>query len=175
MSAPEAQRPTREAAGGGVLGWLLADPAAAVYGTIVVGTVLAAESARRETYPKTIAAVVITLLLYWLAHGYAELAGQRLQFGGRLTAARTRTTMVHELSLLAGAALPLAAVLVCWVAGVDLSSAVTAAVWVDAAVLLAIEFTAALRARLSGLELLAQTLVGAMLGTLILALRIVLH
>ena len=41
------------------------NPGRLVYGTIAVGALLAAESARQETYVETVFAVAITLLLYW--------------------------------------------------------------------------------------------------------------
>jgi hypothetical protein len=50
-----------------------------VYGTIVVATLLATESARSETYGKTIGAVVVALLTYWLVITYSQYAGERLE------------------------------------------------------------------------------------------------
>src|ERR1035441_8833725 len=49
------------------------NPGRLVYGTIAVGALLAAESARQETYVETVFAVAITLLLYWLAHSFFAL------------------------------------------------------------------------------------------------------
>jgi len=154
---------------------ILRNPRDLVYGVIAVGAMLAAESAGRETYPKTVAAVVVTLVLYWLAHSYAEVAGERLREGGRLTARRLFVTMLNETPILLGAVLPLIAVLICWWADVNLSDAEAAAVWTAAGLVLALELTAGLRARLSGLELLLQALTGAMLGLLIILLRALLH
>jgi len=56
-----------------------ANPAGLIYGTIAVAALLAAESARRETYVETVGAVLITLLLYWLAHSYAGFTGERVR------------------------------------------------------------------------------------------------
>ena len=52
-----------------------------VYGTILVATLLSAESARSETYLKTVGAVVVTLLAYWVTISYSEFAGERLERG----------------------------------------------------------------------------------------------
>ena len=158
-----------------VVGLLLDNPGDAVYGAIAVGALLAAESARRETYVRTVTAVVITLLLYWLAHSYADLAGQRLRAGDRLSARRFISTMVHEFPILLGAILPLITILLCWSGGVSLSGAVTAAVWTSASIVLLIELVAAIRAQLRGLPLLVQALTGAGLGSLIIVLRGLLH
>lgn len=158
-----------------IIALILENPGDAVYGAIAVGALLAAETARQETYAKTIAAVVITLLLYWLAHSYADLAGERLRSGARLTARGLLATMLRELPILIGAAIPLVTLLVCWIAGAGLSAAIIAAVWTSAAIVFAIEIAAGVRGRLPGRQLLAQALVGALLGSLIILLRGVLH
>ena len=154
---------------------MAANPAGAVYGTIAVAALLAAESARRETYPKTVAAVVLTLLLYWLAHSYAESTGHRLQSAEKLTLAGLARTMASELSILIGASVPLLAVLIWWAAGAHLTSAVSAALWTAAVVVMVTEVVVGLRARLSGRELVIQTGLGALLGLLVIALRVLLH
>jgi hypothetical protein len=115
------------------------------------------------------------LVLYWVAHSYAEFAGHRLTSAGRLTLAGIARAMLHEVSLLAGASVPLIPLLVWWVAGGQLANAVTAAVWTSALTIAMIELIAGLRARLSGRDLLGQVALGALLGLLVIALKIVLH
>jgi hypothetical protein len=159
----------------GFFGLILNNPGSAIYGTIAVGALLAAESVRRETYGKNIEAVVITLLIYWLAHAYADLAAARLRSGARLTIGRLAKTMLHELPLLAGATIPLAILLICWAAGTRLSVAVIAALWTSAAIVVTIELSAGIRGRLAGRQFLAQVLVGAVLGSLVIFLKVVLH
>jgi hypothetical protein len=159
----------------GFFGLILNNPGSAIYGTIAVGALLAAESVRRETYGKNIEAVVITLLIYWLAHAYADLAAVRLRSGERLTIGRLAKTMLHELPLLAGATIPLAILLICWAAGTRLSVAVIAALWTSAAIVVTIELSAGIRGRLAARQFLAQVLVGAVLGSLVIFLKVVLH
>jgi hypothetical protein len=151
------------------------NPAGAVYGTIAVAALLAAESARRETYLATVAAVVITLALYWLAHSYAEFTGERLRTGERLTWPGLSRMMARELTILIGAAVPLVVLLISWVGGASLTTAVNAAIWTSAAMIAIIEVILGLRSRLPGRELAAQTVLGALLGLLVVALRVVLH
>jgi len=147
----------------------------AVYGTISVAALLAAESALRETYPETIGAVLLTLLMYWLAHSYAELASERLRTGQVLTLRSVARTMAGELTILIGAAVPVIAVLVCWVAGASLSTGVSSGVWASAAMIVALEAAIGIRAELSGRELVGQVAVGALLGLIVIAVRFVLH
>lgn len=160
---------------GGIVGLTLDNAGSAIYGTIAVGALLAAESVRRETYAKNIVAVVITLLLYWLAHSYADLAAERLRSGAHLTVGRLVRTMLDELPMLAGATIPLVTLLICWAAGTRLSAAVIAALWTSAAIVVLIELTAGVRGHLAARQFIAQALIGALLGSLVIFLKVVLH
>jgi hypothetical protein len=151
------------------------NPSGAVYGTIAVAALLAAESARRETYLGTVSAVVVTLVLYWFAHSYASYAEERLEGGERLTVAGLGRTMAHELTILIGAAIPLIPLLGWWVTGGGLTNAVTAAVWTSAAIIVITEVALGLRAQLSGRGLIGQAGMGALLGLMVIALKILLH
>ena len=146
-----------------------------VYGTIAVAALLAAESARRETYPRTVGAVAVTLILYWVAHSYAEFAEERVQHEEHLSFRGLWVSALYELPVLFGAAVPFAVLLLCWALGVGLEAGVAAAVWTSAAMIVLIEIGIGVRAQLKGRELLAQTLVGGLLGLLVVALRVLLH
>jgi hypothetical protein len=150
-------------------------PAGLVYGTIAIGALLTAESAQSETYAKSVVAVVVTLLLYWLAYSYAEFTGQRLEKGEPFEFGELATAAVKELSVLIGASIPLFVLLIFWAAGARLATAVSAAIWTSAAMIVIIEFVVGLRASLTGRQLVMQTGFGAFLGLLVLTLRIVLH
>ena len=152
-----------------------ADPAGLIYGTILVATLLGAESARSETYPETIGAVAIALLLYWLAHSYAEFAGHRIKHGEHFAYADLARTAAREVSVLFGAVIPLLVLLIGWAAGAGLDSAVSAAVWTAAGMIVATEIVIGIRAQLTGRDLVRQTALGAVLGLLVLALRLLLH
>jgi hypothetical protein len=154
---------------------MLADLSAAIYGTMTVGALLAAESAGSETYAETVIAVVITLVIYWFAHSYAEFASERLKEREPLRFGPLGRIMVRQLPILFGAAIPLVAVLVLWAAGASLSTAVTAAVWTSAVVVVLIEMMAGIRAKRTGRELVFQTMFGGVLGLLIIVLRLTLH
>jgi len=154
---------------------MLSDLSAAIYGTMTVGALLAAESAERETYLKTVISVVITLVIYWFAHSYAEFASERLKERKPLRLEPLGRIMVLQVPILFGAAIPLVAVLVLWAANASLSTAVDAAVWTSAVVVMLIEVLAGVRAKRTGRELVFQTAFGALLGLLIIVLRLTLH
>jgi hypothetical protein len=83
--------------------------------------------------------------------------------------------MASELAILAGAAPPIVVLLVSWAAGVRLAVGVTAAIWTSAVMIVTIEVVAGVRAKQSGRHLAGQISVGALLGLLIVALRVTLH
>lgn len=151
------------------------NPGIAVYGAIAVAALLAAESPVRETYLKTVAAVVITLLLYWAAHAYADLVGERLESGRRLSIGVISRALAHNVSMLTGAAIPLIPLLLWWVTGGSLSGAVLAAEWTAAGMIVVIELVAGIRGKLTGGELAWQVALGAVLGVMVMLLRVILH
>ncbi len=148
---------------------------AAVEGTILIGALLAAESAQHETYPETVIAVVIALLLYVVAHAYATFASGRLRHEKSLSFAGFGRAARDEAWLLPGAGVPVIAVLICWAIGASVSAGITAAVWTSAGMVVILELAAGVRAGESGLDLVVETCVGALLGALVIVLRVVLH
>lgn len=157
--------------------WLVPseNPAGAVYGVIVIGALLAAESGRHEGYPDTIASAAIAAGLYWLAHAYAGVLGRRLTHGGHLTATALARALVRDWALVRGAAIPLLALLVAWAAGAQQETAVTAALWSAIASLVVFELIAGIRSRATSAELALELGVGLTMGMAILVLKIILH
>jgi small-conductance mechanosensitive channel len=151
------------------------NPGGAIYGTLTVGALLAAERASRETYAKTIGAVAVAMALYWLAHAYASSAEHRLREEEPLTPGLIGRTMLHEVSILVGAALPLLAVVLFGLFGAALGTAVSAGVWTSAIVIVSLEVSAAVGADLHGRELVIQVAIGAVLGVLVIVLKALLH
>jgi hypothetical protein len=147
----------------------------AVYGTIAVGALLAAETAQRENYAETIGALALTIVLYWIAHAYASSATRRLREQEHLTVKGFAHALLEQAPILAGAVAPLAMLVVFGIAGASLGHAVTAGIWTAAATIAGIEVTAAVRAGAEGFELLAQCAIGVVLGLLVIVLKLVLH
>jgi hypothetical protein len=154
---------------------MLLNPGRVVYGTILVATLLAAESPTRETYAKTVGAVALALIVYWLSASYAESTGERVRDEEPFALSAFVRTAAHELAVLCGALGPLVALVVCWVAGVGLSAGVTVAVWTAVAMIVATEVVLGIRAELTGRQLVIQTGMGVVLGLLVVALRVLLH
>lgn len=151
------------------------NPSGAVYGLIVIGALLAAESGRHESYLDTFASVLLAAALYWLAHAYASVLGLRLTSGERLSLAALGRALAYDWSLIRGAAVPLLALLIAALAGASQGAAVTVALWSAIASLVALEATAGARSGATGGELAAEIAVGLALGLAILALKLILH
>ena len=146
-----------------------------VYGIILVATLLSAESAIRQTYAKTVAGVLIALTTYWLALTYARFTGRRLEEKEGASLLLLGRAAVHELTVLYGALVPLVSLLILWVAGATLDTAVLWSIIVADVAMIGAEVFIGVRAELKGLELLGQVVIGAVLGALVLGLRLLLH
>lgn len=154
---------------------MLSDLGAGIYGLMTVGALLAAESASSETYAETVVAVVLTMLAYWFAHSYAEFASERLKDREPARLSELVHIMGEQVTILFGAAIPLVALLVDWAVGASLETAVITALITAAVMVMLIEVAAGVRAKQSGRDLVQQCAFGALLGVLIIALRLVLH
>jgi membrane protein YqaA with SNARE-associated domain len=151
------------------------NPAGLVYGTILIATLLSAEYSRRETYPTTIGAVLVALALYWLALAYSEFTGRRIQEGEHFTFTAFRHAAKHENSVLLGAMVPIGVLVICWIFGVELGTAVEIGVYSAAGLVVVYELLIGYWSDASGRELIGHTVVGVGLGLLIITLRVVLH
>jgi hypothetical protein len=160
-----------------VIEWVSPDenPAGVVYGTVIIGAVLATESPGRETLLETFVAIELALALYWLAHAYAHTLGERLDSQTPLTAAGFLRSLLHDLAIVRGASIPVLALLISSAFGASLATAVLLALWTSALAVVAFELVAGIRAGLRGRELIVQVGVGAVMGLAIIALRAVLH
>ena len=151
------------------------DAARVVYGVILVGALLAAESGLHETYLDTLLSVVIITAIYWLAHSYAEVLARRLRTHDRLTPSALWRGLAKEAALMRGATIPIIVLLAAWASRVTLADAVTAAVWSSVATLICFELLAALRAPATLQERALELGVGVTIGLGVVLLKIVLH
>ncbi len=147
----------------------------AVYGTVMVGVLFAAEDARHEGYPETIAAAALVLVLYWLTNLYAHTLGARLRTREPLDLTLMWRSCLYELPVIEGACVPVLVLLVAWAAGASITTGVTAAVWATAISIVALELAAGWRARLRPRSLWIQACAGVVMGAVIIALKLVLH
>lgn len=157
--------------------WIVPErnPAGAVYGLIMLGALLAAESGLRDTYPETIGSAALAVVLYWFAHSYSDVLGLRLDEHRSFSWAELWQTFSHDWAIAKGTAVPLLVLLAAWVTGTSQATGVTAAVWSIVASLIAFELAAGIRSKARPVEMTLEVLVGASMGIGILALRALLH
>lgn len=145
------------------------------YGLILIGALLAAESGHHEGYPDTIGSALLATVLYWLAHGYSTALAERVRSGGRLSIGVIWDALRHDAAIVRGAAIPVIALILAWLAHAHLETAVTAAVWSASAGILGLEVLAGFCARASPRELGVDVVLGATLGLTILGLKALLQ
>jgi len=164
----------------GVRGWLLRtlvnrqNPAGGVYGTVIVGALLAAESEHALSIWRDTGAILVAVSMFWLAHAYANGMGERIAQRQPFTLKSFGHSLLREWAVLSGAIIPLIATLVAYGLGASLVDALLWGMYVAAATLIAYEVVAGLEVGARGLVLLRQAVAGAVLGAMILLLHSVL-
>jgi hypothetical protein len=144
--------------------------AAGIYGAIITAAILDTAGARLPTEALVIA-VLVTLLVYWLAEEYAELLGEQAEGGVLPSWKYVRSELASTWPMVSASYLPLLALLLARVAGA--SPLVAANVGLVGAVLLLIihAWTAGRSARLHGWPLVATISVAAGLGLIMILLK----
>ena len=118
---------------------------------------------------------MVAAALYWFLHAYARLLGDRLRDRRPMRPGSLLRALARDRTIMRGAAVPIAALLLSWLAGAGQSTGVTIALWATIGALVAFELVAAIRVQAALPELLLDATVGATLGLGILALKILLH
>jgi len=159
-----------------VTNWLEpeANPSGVVYGVLAIGTLIAAEGSRHETYVSVISASLLALLLYWLAHAYARSFGSRLEEPSQKGTQSIGPAMLREAAMLKGASLPIVAMLLSWLVRAPLSTGVVSALCTAGVELFVLELLAGLGRHLSVREITAEVAIGAVLGGGVFSVRLLL-
>lgn len=147
----------------------------AVYGTVMIGILFAAEGSQSVGYPDAVGAAVIVLAVYWLTSLYTYTLGTRLRTGEPLSGNVFWRSCLHELPIVEGALLPLLALLAAWAAGASVTTGASIATWMAAISIVTLEFAAGWRSGLTLGRLLLQAGMGAAIGLAIVALKLLLH
>lgn len=135
------------------------------------GTILAASEGSHSLTDVEIT-VVVTLVLYWIAHAYAEVVGN----AGSVTLSWNLVTreLAAESPILFACIVPLVVLVVVDDLGASFELAVTAGLCVTVGLLFVWGVTAALRAGLSAVWALTSGLVLTALGVAIVVLKLIL-
>jgi hypothetical protein len=152
---------------------LAANPSGAIYGTIVATSVVAAGA--HDTSPGELAlATAMTLLVFWLAHVYAQIL-QRGMHDHRHHADVIRTTVVEEFAMVEAPGLSIIILTLGAMSWIDDRLAINLALANGVAQLLLWGIAVARQLGLSWSAALMVGLVYASLGVLIVMLKVLLH
>jgi hypothetical protein len=154
-----------------------ANPARAIYGTILVMAVITALSHDDTvTSAQLIAGVVATTFVFWIAHVYAEVLGTRLASeGGRPTLANVTVAARGEWPLVEAALLPVLCLLLGVVGLVETQTAVWIAIGAGVVELFGYGIAAGRRLKLSLGGTVVVGVVNGTLGLVIVALKVLVH
>jgi hypothetical protein len=144
--------------------------AAGIYGAIITAAILAAAGDHLPTVGLVVA-VMVTLLVYWLAEEYAELLGEQAT-GGILP---SRAYILEALSatwpMVSASYLPLLALVLARAAGASSSVAANVGLAATIVLLIAHAWIAGRAAKLHGWQLFFAVSVAAALGLAMVALK----
>jgi hypothetical protein len=144
--------------------------AASIYGAIITAAIIAATGAKLST-TALVVAVVVTLLVYWVAEEYAEVLGEQAE-GGRLpTWASIRGMLVSTWPMVSASYAPLLALVIARAAGASALTAANVGLAVAVILLTVHGWWAGRAARLRGRQLLLSTAVAAALGIVMILLK----
>jgi hypothetical protein len=145
--------------------------AANIYGTIITAAVMASAGDHLPTLTLA-AAVVVTLVVYWLAEEYAELLGEQARAGHLPSWPEIRSSLALSWPMVTASLVPVASLVVARIAGLSASDAADVGLVVAIVLLAAHAFSAGKAAQLSGVQLGAVTVFACVLGLVMISLKV---
>ena len=146
---------------------------AAIYGTIISASVLAAVDEQTPVLSVALG-VVVTLVVYWLAERWSELLASHVR-GEPLTWPHTRRVFVRGWPMVQASYGPVLVLVVASLLGADLDGAVMAALATTIVVLVGLGATAGHRAALPRSGVVLSAAFAGLLGVLLITLKTLLH
>lgn len=147
--------------------------AAGVYGVIVGAAVMAASHATSAV--AMVAAVLVTLLVYWGAERYARIVAKRIHDGRRPDRRELREQLTAGLEMVSASFLPLAVLGVVRLLGAELSTATLAGLACSTVLLGLAGWEMGRDGKLTIRERLVSTATAAAFGALMIVLKMLLH
>lgn len=151
------------------------NPAAAVHGTVLAGALIAVQGAHdAPDISHLVTLVIITQTVYWLAHVYAQLVGERITKGHK-PSRRLPKLLDEEWPLVAVSFVPIAVILVVSAFGAPGSAAVLAGLLAVMALLVGWALLAGYRSGLGKAEMLLYVAASLGIGLALVAIKTLLH
>lgn len=149
--------------------------AAAIYGSILVAALVSTLDAEHATASAMSIAVLTTMVVFWIAHVWADAIGERLAEPGPLSLARLRSLARVQWPIVESAAAPLVALLLAAAGVWSLHTGVDVALALSVLQLVAWGMATGLRASARWQVALLSGLVDGLLGVAIVALKTLVH
>jgi hypothetical protein len=146
-----------------------------LYGALVSAVAIASASGHAPTYRRVVLAAAVTLVVYWLAHVYTRVLAERLATPAAPLRGRTRAAAWHEAAILGGGLPSLLALGVTQMFGADVSTSAEVALWLTVGLLAATGYLAGSAAGVVGWRLAAESGGAALLGIIVVLLKVSLH
>lgn len=144
--------------------------AAGIYGTVITAAVLASAGATLPTLALAIA-VLVTLIVYWVAEQYADVLAEQTAHGQLPTWQGIRTGLAHTWPMVSASYIPVLVLIVAREAGASAVVAANIALGATVVLLLVHGWTAGRAADLRGVRLLIVTLIAGSLGVVMILLK----
>src|SRR5262245_16297181 len=151
------------------------DYAAAIYGSIIATAVIGALRETDATARELAVDVAATMVVFWVAHTWAAVAGERIHLGHRLSGARVRALALEEWPMVEAGFGPLLVLFLGWLGVIAEDTAAKIALAVGIVQLFAWGFVLGRRVYETWLGALLAGLSNGLLGLLMVALEIAVH
>ena len=148
--------------------------AAGIYGTIVTAAVLAASGNTLSTAGLE-AAVLVTLVVYWLAEQYAEILGEHTHAGHLPSIGQIGSSLASSWPMVTASAVPLASLLIARLLGASAADAADVALTVTIVLLVLHGLAAGRASGLRGVRLVVVSAAAGLLGVIMVVLKIALQ
>lgn len=148
---------------------------AALYGAVVSAGLLSVADEDGTPMPDLLLGAAGILVVFWLAHSYTHVLGTRPADAAGTLMSHMLRNMWHEFPLVLGGVPALIVVGVCVASGVHPQTAVIGTIFVTGVVLTIGGFSYGRRCGARGWDLARETVIGALLGAIVLALEVFAH
>jgi hypothetical protein len=148
--------------------------AAAIYGLIVSGAVMAAAGEHGSVRDVAIT-VFITVLVYWAAESYADVLGEQIAEARPSTWARSWELLRQGWPLVEASYVPLIVLVVAWAVGASTTGAITAGLVTNALFLVALGWIASAQTSRSVPVRIASAALAGAFGMVMIAIKTILH
>jgi hypothetical protein len=142
---------------------------------LIASAVIAAKAGDGQSGTEILLSATLLLVLFWVAHVYADVLGERLETRERPGWSTIVRAGLRDWSMLRGSLIPIVVFAVVDWAGASVNTAVLTSLWLTIVLLALWGLVAAVRGGARGAELLLETLVCAALGFAVLVLKIFIH